>query len=104
MDGDSMIVNHQMDLDSYGAGFYCVDAQDNLLYAPTAVYAPDYTLLARDRSNYTYPMHGWYWFESYEQAVAQWAIEVAPTPEETVNTLLQGLDQEHIDALRSALG
>jgi hypothetical protein len=88
-----MIVAHQIDIDQYGAGFYCVDAQDNLLYAPTAVYAPDYTLLATDRSNYAYPTHGWYWFDRYEQAVAQWDIETPPTPEELMAAKLAEVEE-----------
>lgn len=94
-----MIVNHFCELDFYAAGFYRVDDENNLLYAPTAVYAPDYTLLAAERFNYTYPINGWYWFESYEQAVAQWSIELPPTEEEIL-----AAKQAQVEELKRQLG
>lgn len=41
-----------------------------LLYAPNGVYGPDYTLLPELHDTYTYPVEGWYWFESEEEAKA----------------------------------
>ena len=43
---------------------------DNLLTAPNFVYAPDYTLKAEDKDTYEYPVDGWYWFETLDDAMA----------------------------------
>jgi len=53
----------------YGEGFYKMDG-DKLMYAPNAVYAPDYTIVKASRNRYTYPKNGWYWFDSEELATA----------------------------------
>lgn len=50
-------------------GFYTFDGTEGF-YAPNAVYAKDYTLKASDHATYTYPVHGWWWFDSLEQAQA----------------------------------
>jgi len=43
-------------------GFYKLE-EDNWLYAPNFVYAPDYTLLKEDKDTYTYPVDGWIWYD-----------------------------------------
>lgn len=48
------------------SGFYKLDGA--LLYASNAVYGPDYVLIREDRAEYTYPVHGWYWFDSQSDA------------------------------------
>ena len=58
-----------MDGDNMSAAFYKLD-QDQLLSAPTAVYAPGYELHKVLRDTYTYPIDGWSWFESDQQARA----------------------------------
>jgi hypothetical protein len=57
------------------AGFYKLT--DRLHYAANSVYAPNYTLLASDHETYLYPLHGWYWFDSYEEAEAFFNINGA---------------------------
>lgn len=42
---------------------------DNLLTAPNFVYAPDYTLKADEKDSYEYPIDGWYWFETLDEAM-----------------------------------
>jgi hypothetical protein len=49
-------------------GFYKVDPGGELLYAPNNVFGPDYNLSASDDEEYTYPVDGWYWFDSEEEA------------------------------------
>jgi hypothetical protein len=49
-------------------GFYKLDENNNLLYAPNAVYAPSYTLLKADKDTYTYPIDGWRWFATERDA------------------------------------
>lgn len=49
-------------------GFY--RAQDNtfLLYAPDYVIGPGFELFSGAKDSYTYPVNGWYWFDSQGQA------------------------------------
>ena len=47
--------------------FYKLD--DGMLFeGPNAVYAPTFTLLKEDKDIYTYPIDGWWWFNSEEEA------------------------------------
>jgi hypothetical protein len=51
------------------SGFYTYDKDTNEgFYAPHFVYARDYELLREDHESYTYPVHGWYWFDSLDEA------------------------------------
>ena len=52
--------------------------QDNILTAPSFVYAPDFTLLAEEHSQHTYPMGGWYWFDTTNEALAFFAANPEP--------------------------
>ena len=52
------------------AGFYKRDPDSGeLLFASTAVYGPGFTLLAEQHAEYSYPVDGWVWFESRDEAV-----------------------------------
>lgn len=42
---------------------------DELLCAPTFVAAPDYELTAANRAEYDYPVDGWYWFDTLDDAL-----------------------------------
>lgn len=58
------------------AGFY--KFTDELLrYAPSGVYAPNYTLLAEDRATVTFPVDGWLWFNSQAEAESYYGINGA---------------------------
>jgi len=50
------------------SGFYKLD--DDLLYAPNFVLGPyqNYELRKETKNNYSYPIDGWYWFNSIEEA------------------------------------
>ena len=48
-------------------GFYKLES-GNLLYATQSVRCLEYTLLREEKDTYTYPIDGWYWFDSEEQA------------------------------------
>lgn len=48
------------------SGFYKNDV--DIMYAPNLVYNINYTLNADLRDDYTYPIDGWYWFDSIESA------------------------------------
>jgi hypothetical protein len=49
------------------SGFYKND-NECLLYGPNYVLAGSYNLYKEENSNYTYPIGGWYWFDSEEEA------------------------------------
>ena len=39
-----------------------------LLRGENKVISPDFILLKEDKDTYNYPVGGWYWFESIEEA------------------------------------
>lgn len=49
------------------AGFYKI-LENNLQYQPTFVYDEDVSLWSGSYLIYAYPLAGWYWFDSEEQA------------------------------------
>jgi hypothetical protein len=61
------------------SGFYKLyqgeDSTMELSHAPNFVYAPNYTLLKENKDNYEYPVDGWSWFDSQEQAEQHYGIE-----------------------------
>jgi hypothetical protein len=60
-------------------GFYKLDSgSDELLYAPNAVFAPAFTLTAETAASYTYPLDGWYWFDTEEEA--RFVLGLGQTP------------------------
>jgi hypothetical protein len=49
------------------SGFY--KKEDNvLLFGPNGVLGPTYELLKQMKDSYNYPIEGWRWFDSVEQA------------------------------------
>lgn len=51
-------------------------ADQELFCADTGVYAPGYILLAEEHASYTYPVDGWYWFDTLDEAMS--ALRAAP--------------------------
>lgn len=49
------------------SGFYKYESEV-LLYGPTEIAAPHYHLLQQNYAKYTYPVDGWYWFDTEKQA------------------------------------
>lgn len=49
------------------SGFYKLYG-DELVIAPNAVYNKDFTLLREEKDTHTYPVDGWEWFDSKEEA------------------------------------
>ena len=60
------------------SGFYKKD-QDEILYAAVFVQGPDVLLVRQERENYTYPVDGWNWFDSQEEAYSAYGL---PLPED----------------------
>lgn len=53
--------------------FYKLD--DGMLFeGPNAVYAPTFTLLKEDKDTYTYPVEGWIWFDTEDEARAYFGL------------------------------
>lgn len=55
-------------------GFY---KNDNgiLLYAPNFVYNKDYELIIENKDNYNYPIDGWKYFETKQEALSFFNIQ-----------------------------
>ncbi len=54
-------------------GFYKND-DGMILYATSLVDAGSFLLLAEHKDEYIYPVGGWYWFNSKEEAYSFWNI------------------------------
>jgi hypothetical protein len=67
-------------------GFYTYDGNEGF-FAPNAVYAKDYVLLKEQKDTYTYPVNGWWWFDTLEQAQAhfntRYDFGLSDTPQAT---------------------
>ena len=60
------------------SGFYKLDG-DQLLYGPNFVINANYELKRENKDQYTYPVDGWYWFDSEQLAREFWNL-----PEPTI--------------------
>lgn len=58
----------------YRQGFYKYD--DQLLYGPNFIMNANYQLLKESHAEYTYPVDGWYWFNSLEEACNHFGINI----------------------------
>ena len=47
-----------------------------MLRAGKFVYGPGFTLLVADKDTYTYPVEGWYWFDTAEEAATFFDVSV----------------------------
>jgi hypothetical protein len=59
------------------SGFYRF--LDDTLHFGTKIYAPNFTLLADDHESYAYPVDGWYWFDTIQEAEAHFKLNGAVT-------------------------
>lgn len=64
------------------SGFYKLDG--DLLYGPNFVYGPTYELLASNKDTYTYPVEGWYWFDTLEEACNHFGVDIANYQEQEI--------------------
>ena len=55
------------------AGFYKYE-EPSLHHGPNYVLAPEYELLKETKDDHTYPIDGWYWFDTIEEARAFFGI------------------------------
>lgn len=57
------------------SGFYKYESE-NLLYGPNFVYNENYTLLREEAQTIDFPIDGWHWFDSIEDACGFFNISV----------------------------
>jgi hypothetical protein len=62
------------------SGFYKLDSM--LLFGPNFVLNENYELHRATHDQHTYPVDGWYWFDSEDDARAHFGIEPDPVPQE----------------------
>ena len=55
-------------------GFYKNEDGD-VLFAPNFVEAPDFEIYKENKDTYEYPVHGWIWFDSEDDAYASFGLE-----------------------------
>lgn len=60
------------------AGFYKSVIGQGILYAPSFVHAPGYSLFANEIASYTFPVDGWYWFDSKSAAESSFVTSIVP--------------------------
>lgn len=95
------------------AGFYKFE-EELLRFAPNAVYAPNFTLHISLQETYTYPIEGWHYFATTEDAESFFAINgqsgarwvefgAALQASEAINQLL-GTALQQLPALGLGLG
>ena len=46
------------------SGFYKQFEDGSWVHAPNFVYGPDFELVRELKDTYSYPVEGWYWFET----------------------------------------
>lgn len=64
-------------------GFYKAD-NNQLLYAPNFVLHADFELRSNTHAEHEYPIDGWYWFETEDEARKVLGIP-APEPADTTD-------------------
>lgn len=62
------------------SGFYALQ-NDELIHAPNFVEGPGFSLKSEDKDKYSYPVSGWTWFDSIEEAASFFGVEL---PQEDV--------------------
>lgn len=64
------------------SGFYSLDPMSKRLrYAPNAVRGPNIDLFASEHETYSYPVEGWAWYDTREDAVTALSPEPDQVPE-----------------------
>lgn len=84
--------------------FYKKDG-DSLLDAPNSVVGPGFELLAENKDTYSYPVAGWYWFDTLELAMGFFSTSSDSVPMLNAQLALDDaglIDQ--VDATIVALG
>lgn len=64
------------------AGFYKNNFGE-LLYGPTFVSGPGFDINLENKDTYTYPVQGWYWFDTLDQACEFFQLDITKYQDET---------------------
>lgn len=70
-------------------GFY-KHVANTLAYGATFIHSPNYELRVEQKDTYTFPVDGWYWFDTLEEACSFFNLDIADyqkSPEETSNSV-----------------
>lgn len=71
------------------AGFY-KNIDGFLAYAPNFVFHNDFTLIKEDKDELialdVFPIDGWYWFDTKEEAITQLGVDFRPSEDSRRNT------------------
>lgn len=62
------------------SGFYLVE-NNNLLYAQNFIKNSSFEINRNEKDSYTYPINGWYWFDSEEDARIFFNLPIINTDE-----------------------
>jgi hypothetical protein len=73
-------------------GFYKLDG-GIVLYGANFVLNANYELRKETHTEHTYPVDGWYWFDSAEEAYKSFGIPYEPLSSETSGTLVRARDE-----------
>jgi hypothetical protein len=60
---------------TYSDGFYKVN-NTSLLFAKNSILGPSISLSRTDKDTYEYPIDGWYWFDTLEDAVSFFNLNI----------------------------
>lgn len=71
------------------SGFYKRDG-DMLLYGPNFVLNADYELRRETREQHAYPVDGWAWFDSAEDAYTHHGLEIPKIDDKAAGVAVDG--------------
>ena len=74
-------------------GFYSKE-NGQILFAPNGVMGQTFNLIVEDKDSYIYPVGGWYWFDSTEEAEAYLNLNIE---NDTPLSFITFKIQEHLD-------
>ena len=77
------------------AGFYRYD-DDNILYGSDNIFGAGYMLLAEFKDTYNYPVEGWYWFDTPQEASTKLGFSYASLLEGEEKTIQEEAEMEMI--------
>ena len=69
-------------------GFYKNDS-GTLLFAPNFVESKDFQLYMADKDKYSYPVQGWYWFETLKEAETTLGVKAERTEADMPNLIAE---------------
>ena len=57
------------------AGFYKLE-NGELIYGPNFISGPGIEIWKEDKDNHTYPIYGFYWFDTLEEACNYFGLDI----------------------------